>query len=575
MASKNPPTSKKRMIFFAFAVLIFAAGYFLAPTQMQNGSYTASIILNSQTVMKFSFDVVAEQANATMQTIQFSGVYDIAVHVQKEFLAELGGKIHFTLQFFSDGKLSNSEIVHDLSAEVIGSKFAMTLSPMITGEYVEFSMTILQHSNFTLGLLFAISFLWLSEIIPLSAASLAIPVLVVGLKIDSTANSLSPFFSNVIVLFFAGFLMAEAMKKTGLDKIIALNILARVPPSGKILILTMMIISAVFSMFMSNTAAAAVLIPLAISILDSMKEQNMEYRKTLILSIAYSATLGGVGSIIGTPPNVLATDLLNEYNGTSINFVQWFLFGLPIVVFMLPLIFLYLIIRFKPKIDKDELKEARDTAISELKQQHNLSVDQIVVGTIFTSIVLLWLTTQWHGVSAGIVALFGAVALFFTGQLNEKDLNKLNWNVLLTFGGGLALGNLILKTGLAEWIASKLTILHNFPPILLLFCLGLLALILTAIASNTASAAILIPIVMPLGLVLGFNPAVLAIYVAIISSVDFAIIIGTPPTMMAYSTNYFEVKEIFTIGVVVDFIGLLIVTLLSWLYFSQALRIII
>ena len=181
-------------------------------------------------------------------------------------------------------------------------------------------------------------------------------------------------------------------------------------------------------------------------------------------------------------------------------------------------------------------------------------------------------TISWS--SRWIHCVIGVILSYFSGHLIQEDLTRINWNALLTFGGGLTLGAVILKTGLADWLSLQMGFLQNIHPFFVLLFLGFVSLVITGIASNTASASILIPIVIPLGITLGIDPVLLAVVVAIISSVDFAIVIGTPPTMVAYSTGYFNIREIFKLGILLDILGLLVVTLLGWFFYQNVLYLI-
>jgi sodium-dependent dicarboxylate transporter 2/3/5 len=291
----------------------------------------------------------------------------------------------------------------------------------------------------------------------------------------------------------------------------------------------------------------------------------------MILGIAYASTIGGIGSLIGTPPNYIAVDLLQKSKGITISFIEWFIFGLPVLILLIPITFLYLWIRLKPSISNEAMRIAKLKGINRKREFNTLSKDQIVVLLIFVFVFCLWLMEQFHGIHAGIIAVTGVILLYFSGYLIQEDLTRINWNALLTFGGGLTLGAIILRTGLADWLALQLGFLKGVHPFFILLFLGLLSLILTGIASNTASASILVPIVIPLGITLGIDPVLTALVVAIVASVDFAIIIGTPPTMVAYSTGYFQVKEIFKLGIVLDLIGLIVVTLLGWFFYQNVL----
>ena len=410
-----------------------------------------------------------------------------------------------------------------------------------------------------LGLLGLVVVLWVSEAIPLFVTSLLIPVVLVFSGVTDAGEATAPFFNPIIVLFFAGFLMAEAMRRVNLDHYIAVTITARSGSSPGTLFAVMLALAAALSMFMSNTAAAVVLIPIAIAITAPL--DNDAYRRMLVLGIAYAATIGGVGSAIGTPANQLAIEFLGEYAGRSISFIEWFAFGLPMVLLFLPLMGWYLWKRGHIDVDRERFAEARAVAKNEQRSLGRPGSDQMIVLGVFGVVVAGWLTQTFHGYHAGIIALAGAVALFILGRLLPEDLARISWSSLLTFGGGLTLGVYLVETGVSDSIATRLTGLGNVPILYGVLAVAAITLLLTTVASNTASAAILIPIAIPLAAVIGVNPVALVIVVAIASSIDFALIVGTPPTMVAYATDLYTSGQIFRTGIVLDVAGLLILVL--------------
>jgi sodium-dependent dicarboxylate transporter 2/3/5 len=411
-------------------------------------------------------------------------------------------------------------------------------------------------SAFVLGLLGFVVVLWVSEAIPLFVTSLLIPVVLVFGGIATAAEATTPFFNPIIVLFFAGFLMAEAMQRCGLDHYIAVSITARAGRRAAVLFVTMLGVTAVLSMFMSNTAATALLIPIAIAVTAPLADTG--FRKALILGIAYAGTIGGVGSAIGTPANQLAIEFLDGFGGRTISFIEWFAFGLPMVVLFVPIMAAYLWKRSKVSVDADRLVQAATIAEQERRALGSPTRDQMVVLVVFGVVVAGWMTQTFHGFHAGIVALAGAVVLFILGRLLPEDLSNISWQALLTFGGGLTLGLFLVRTGTSDYLATRLTALVDVPELLAVLAVAMITLVLTTVASNTASAAILIPLAIPLSGVLGVSTTGLVIVVAVASSIDFALVVGTPPTMIAYSTGLYNAGEIFRKGIFLDLAGIVL-----------------
>ncbi len=404
-----------------------------------------------------------------------------------------------------------------------------------------------------LGLLGLVVVLWVSEAVPLFVTSLAIPVVLVVAGVGDAQEALAPFFHPIIALFFGGFLMAEAMRRVDLDHLAAVTIIARAGHSPVTLFAAMLGVAAFLSMWMSNTAATAVLVPIAIAVTAPLGHPG--YRKAVVLGIAYAATIGGVGSAIGTPANPLAIEFLGAYAGRSVTFAGWFAIGLPMVVLFLPLMGVYLWRRSAVQVDPARFAATRRLAAEELERHGPPTRDQATVLAVFAGVVAVWLTQTWHGLDTGIVAVGGAVALAALGKVLPDDLGRISWASLLTFGGGLALGLSLVQTGTSDWVATRLDGLSGVPPLVGTATVALLALALTTVASNTATAAMLIPLAIPLAGVIGVDPVLLVLVVAIASSVDFALVIGTPPTMIAYSTHLYTSREIFRTGIALDVAG--------------------
>jgi sodium-dependent dicarboxylate transporter 2/3/5 len=421
-----------------------------------------------------------------------------------------------------------------------------------------------------LGLLGAVIVLWVSELVPLFVTSLAIPVVLGVAGVGTSEEVLAPFFDPIIVLFFAGFVMAEAMRRAGLDHRAAVTLVAGAGSSPVRLFATLLATSAFFSMWMSNTAAVAVLLPIAMAVTAPFEHEG--YRRTVVLGIAYAATIGGVGSAIGTPANLLAIRFIDELTGRQISFVEWFAFGLPLVAVFLPIMGLYLWRVTDVQVSRSRFADARAEAIGHQRALGPVRRDEVVVLGVLAAVMALWLTQTWHGVNPGIVALGGAVVLFATGRAVPEDLGRISWPTLLTFGGGLALGVAMVGSGTADWLITRLDGLRDVPPYFGVIAVALFALAMTTVASNTAAAATLIPLAVPLAGLIGVDPVLLVMVVAMATSIDFALVIGTPPTMMAYSTDLFTPAEILRKGLPLDLVGLtLLVTVVAGFWVAVGL----
>ncbi len=413
-----------------------------------------------------------------------------------------------------------------------------------------------RHAGVVLALLGAVVVLWVTEFVPLFVTSLAIPVvLVVGGAASATA-ALSPFAHPIIVLFFAGFLMAEATSRVGLDRLAAAAIVARAGRSPLLLFSAMLAGAAFLSMWMSNTAAVTVLLPVAMAVAEPTGSTS--YRRALVLGIAYASTVGGVGSAIGTPANPLAIQFIDDLTGRQVGFAEWFLFGLPMVVVFLPIMGTYLWLVSRVRVDAATFSSATAAAREELGSTNRLTRPQVEVLAVFALVMAGWLTQPLHGQPTGIVALAGAVVLFTIGRIRPVDLTRISWPTLLTFGGGLSLGVAMVDTGASDWLVTRLAVLSGWPRPAAMALVAVAALVMTTVASNTAAAATLVPLAVPLAGLVGIDPVVLVLVVALASSVDFALVIGTPPTMLAYDTGLFTAGEIMARGAPLDLAGLVV-----------------
>lgn len=554
-----------KQIRFLVILLLAAFGYWLGPGDLAPGQYVArgELVLDGerrQIALPFR---LADTAGAAAVVTQQAGAYTIEMTGSDGFVRQPGSAIAYRLRVLDDAGMPVSLSLENVSSEIQGQGYRQEVPPTgRDGEWYTFRMRIPFGARIALGLLFAVAMLWVTELVPLAVAALVIPVVVVVAGISDADAVLQPFFDPIVVLFFAGFLLAEGMRHTGVDRLIALNILRRASVRPAYLMLTMMGLTAFLSMWMSNTASVAIVIPIALAVLEKIPDdgQPTGYRRALILAIAYSATVGGIGSAIGTPANILAMTFLNDLVGTSFGFADWFGYGLPMVLVLIPVIWLYLMLVFRVKFAQVGEHLDRSVYLQELKGLGRLTRDQRLLFVVFAAIVILWLTDTWHGIDTAIVALGGVLILFLSETLKKEDLNRINWNALLTFGGGLALGQVLVVTGVSDWIALHLTGLVVLPPLLVVMLVAALTLVIGAFISNTACAAMLIPLAIPLAQILHLDPRLLVVIIAIASSIDFALVVGTPPTMMAYATGYFQAQDIFKRGAVLDVIGILILS---------------
>lgn len=421
----------------------------------------------------------------------------------------------------------------------------------------------------TFALLALASALWITEALPLGVTALIIALAQPLLGIQPFKEALEPFFDPIIALFLGALLLAIAFEKQDLDEVLAQRILERLGNNAKTLVLGMMLISAFLAMWMTITATAALMIPLALRLtVEQKRDKDKEnFSKIMVLGMAYSASAGAIASLIGTPPNLIAAGMLQRMVNYNLTFLKWSLYGLPITFVLILLIWVLLFKVFPIEAKKVQKPEQKITSLS-LKQKLTLA--------IFVFAVVLWITRRlpdpivaligWegHGISESMVAVFVAILLFLPGLLGQNDISKVDWNTLLLFGGGLSLGSALEVSGLTMWIGQNLTTAVGTGSHTTLFIiLGFSALIFTMIASNTACANIFIPIAISVGLATGINTTILAVFTAIVSTLDFMLPIGTPANAIAYSTGKVKMREMVKTGLLLDIVGVLLTILFA------------
>ena len=409
-------------------------------------------------------------------------------------------------------------------------------------------------AHIVLSLLIFAAVLWVTEALPLYLTAIIATLLIVVLGILPVKSAAAKFADPVIVLFFAGFMIARAMQKHGLDKRFAWSIASKTTSSW-IMLLLVMIATAFMSMWISNTATTAIMIPIGLAIVLKAGRRASNFSKAMVLGIAFSANIGGMGTIIGSPPNAITVANLGSMAGVSVSFLGWLVKAVPVVIVLIPLTWLVLLWMYRP-----EKKH-----IQHIEHKFNpMKTDQKLFLGIFALTVFLWFTTELHGISSSVVGMIGVVLLFLSGLLSTEDLGKIKWDILILFGGGLVLGSAMFETGLSAYFADVLAgFLMGNPNILIIFILVVFSIAMGALASNTATAAIIIPVILPLAGSLNLSPETIAMVCGLAVSLDFLLPVGTPPNAIAYSTGKIRVWEMFRAGIIITVISALVLTLFA------------
>lgn len=421
---------------------------------------------------------------------------------------------------------------------------------------------------------------WISEAIPIYATALVPIILFPFLGITDIGGATTPYANPIIYLFLGGFFLAIAMERWQLHRRIALSIVLRSGVKSTSIIFGFMMASALLSMFVSNTATAIMMLPIAISILDLTKDateyERRNFQIVLILGIAYGCNIGGMGTLIGSPPNALLAGFFMENYGFEVSFLDWMIVGVPVVFLSLPLVFL-LLTRFLYPIHLPELKGGKAFIQGELTAMGRVTAQETMVGMVFFITASLWIIrpfiSEWiPGLSDAGIAIGSAVVLFLLPSLDESQRSLLSWNdtkrmpwgVLILFGGGLSMASAISGSGLAQWIGQNLTVLGQWPTVVLIIGVVSLMIFLTELTSNTASTAAFLPIIASLALGLGENPLLLAMAVTLAASCAFMLPVATPPNAIVYGTERITIPQMAKAGLWVNLLFIGLITLVAY-----------
>ncbi len=416
-----------------------------------------------------------------------------------------------------------------------------------------------------LAILFFISTLWITESLPITATALLVPIIAVMTGIFEVKQALSYFAHPIIFLFLGGFGLAAALHKYRLDELFAGYIMKAAGTRIIISILSLFIATAIISMWISNTATTAIMLPLALGLISKLEERNHATEVFILLGVAYSANIGGIGTIIGSPPNAITAANL------GLSFTDWLKFGIPFMLILLPVMIIVLYVMLRPTFpDIAAIYSIHSKDIFNDKKSY------YVLG-IFALTVILWLLseplTDLLGIEQGlasIVAIFAIVLLILFRTTRWKEIeNFADWGVLLLFGGGLALSGILSETGASAYLARLVeTHLHTYGPFVLILGSVTLMIFLTEVASNTASAAILVPIFLALGQEIGHDPPYqLAITVGVASSCAFMLPIATPPNALVFGTEKIELREMIRTGFKLNLVCALIIATVAYFIF--------
>jgi sodium-dependent dicarboxylate transporter 2/3/5 len=441
---------------------------------------------------------------------------------------------------------------------------------------------------------------WMTEAIPIYATALLPLAVLPVLGAISIKEAAAPYGNELIFLFMGGFVLALAMQRWGLDRRVALMTLRRVGSRPRHLVGGFMGITAVLSMWISNTATVIMMLPIALSVIglvpkeggsgqsldvgDALPEgEGRSFAVCLLLGIAYAASIGGVGTLIGTPPNIFLAAYIKNNLGMEISFVQWMAIGLPLVAVFLPLVWLLMTrllfpIRIRCIEGGAELTRTAFDNLGPMRAGEWAALIVFMVTAITWTVRPLLTALEWNGVRpfSGLsdpgVAMIAALAVFVIPVdikrrifvMNWETAVKLPWGILILFGGGLSLSAAIQANGVGEFLANQVGALAGLPSILIVLGVTALVIFLTELTSNTATAVTLLPILSSLAPALGLHPYMLVIPAAIAASCAFMLPVATPPNAIVFGSGYLTIPQMCKAGVWLNVIGMVLITALTY-----------
>lgn len=427
-----------------------------------------------------------------------------------------------------------------------------------------------------LALLAVMALWWFTEALPVTATAL-LPFLVLpAAGVGKPAEVAASFMSPVIFLVLGGALLALAIEKSGLHRRIAVAVVSRAGASPRRLVLAFMAATAFLSMWISNTASALIMMPIAVSVLAAVlpapEARGADQRRfaiALVLGVAYSASIGGLGTLIGSPTNAIAAGILDRSLGVKLGFAQWLAIGLPLVAMTIPAGW-WLLTRVACRFELPDFERA--TVIEAFSSQRGWSPAERRLLPLLLAAVAAWVLLPLlkipalSGVEDASIAILAALALFVipagrplapgTTLLEWRDTARAPWDVLFLFGGGLALADAITRTGLGTWLGDVIGELGTLPLPVFVLLVTLTVIAVTEFASNVAAAASFIPVVAGVTLALGLDPLVLTLPAALAASWGFMMPAGTPPNAIAYATGTVTVAQMIRAGLWFNLLGL-------------------
>lgn len=421
---------------------------------------------------------------------------------------------------------------------------------------------------------------WVTEVVPISITALLPIVLFPFTGALSIENTTAAFGHKYVFLYLGGFMLAVAIEKWNLHKRIALSIIDFIGSDIKMIILGFMAATAFLSMWISNTATSVMMLPIGTAIIsqlqnnpDTKKNENVLFGKALMLAIAYSASIGGIATLIGTPPNLVFAGIVEEIYGVEISFTDWIVIGLPISLVLLIICWIYLT-GFAFKFEQRKFPGGEEEIKRHLKNLGRMSKQEKRVLIVFGMTAFCWISRSFllepflPFLDDTIIAIVAAICLFIIPSgingdrlINWEEAVQIPWGIILLFGGGMALAKAFGDSGLAVWIGEQLVNLENLPLFAIILILVIAVNFLTEVTSNLATTAMLLPILATMALALEVHPYMLMISATLAASCAFMLPVATPPNAVVFGSGHLRIPDMIKSGIWMNLLSIILITL--------------
>ncbi|MDI1323467.1 MAG: SLC13 family permease [Algoriphagus sp.] len=426
---------------------------------------------------------------------------------------------------------------------------------------------------------------WISEALPIAVTSFLPLIFMPLLNILPIGDVSSNYMHPTVMLYMGGFLLATAIEKWSLHRRIALSIINLIGTDLRMIVLGFIVATGFISMWISNSATALMMLPIGLAVVSQLKTQltgsdhkvSENFGKNIMLGIAYSASIGGLGTLIGTPTNLVFAGVIEELYDYKVGFVQWMMFGVPLVIGLILICWFYLV-NFGNKLPKNfSIPGGKNIIENQLKSLGKITYEEKAVLIVFGLVCFAWIIRGFvldqliPGIDDTIIVLIGVLLVFvlpssIPGEriLDWKTAERIPWGVLILFGGGLALAEGFKVTGLADWIGSGFSLIEGISFFMLLLILVALVVFLSEVTSNVATASMILPILASVALKFDLHPLGIMVGATIAASCAFMLPVGTPPNAVVFASGYLQIRDMVKAGFLLNVISIILITLMVY-----------